>query len=556
MDITQYVTGASIAINTMYKKFYDRNRFPTYSLPPDMDKYIRDTGYLGGRTEAFFIGKARIDKENGEMGNYYDVNSMYPWAGTQDLPYGCPKMLSKEDLNNKYVAHGVLSEDFFGFVHVLITSTNLERNYAEESESDDPEVLKKRFVQLHGVKIKTSAGVPRLVFPKFRESTKALCLTSEEIKYSQRNGFPYKYEFVSGMQFERGKCRFDFFNTLYEQRKKVKSTNPPLAEVLKLKLNSEYGREAMNPNNKNSVKIYKLGKADYYGDYHNNKLVNLSDKGKYTLVRKVSDIPANKINIAVGAYITAYSRMKIHQTIMQVIQAGGQVLYTDTDSVVAIIKAEGTPLWRLWNGDDTDAKNLGSMKNEFDEKFEKTVKVAKCTEEEIQQLKAKVAREGKGFDDIIIAGAKMYFLQRKLSDKVNVTTHAFKGLSRRAYSITMEDFQKLRNGEDFLPFELVEEDKTNAPHDLYEEEFTDARGFQRTRMVAKKPVGQLSFVSGKRAIMTNTQSEAGVQVLYVTKKFKLNYTKGTYEMDHYVNPLIIDYVEEEDMRRGQKRSRE
>ena len=555
MDITKYVTGASIAINTMYKKFYDKDRFPMFTLPPDMDAYIRDTGYLGGRTEAFYIGKARIDPTKGEMGNYYDVNSMYPWAGTQDLPYGCPESISKHDMYAKYVQDGILQDNFFGFVHVLITSTNLDSDFAADSDSEDPVVRSKRFVQLHGVKVRTTSGVERLVFPKFIKCNQPICLTSEEIKYSQKHKCPYTYEFVSGLKFQRGKCRYDFFNTLYEQRKLVKSTNPPLAEMLKLKLNSEYGRESMNPNDKNAIKIYPLGKADYYADYHNGKVVNIADKGKYTLVRKISTIPANKINIAVGAYITAYSRMKIHETIMQVIQAGGQVLYTDTDSVIAIVKAEGSPLWYQWNGTDTQSKNLGSMKNEFDEKFEKTVKVAKSTDDEIREAKAKVEAEGKGFDEIIIAGAKMYFLQRKLSDKINVTAHAFKGLSRRAYTLQIEDFEKLRRGEEFFPFQVLDEDQSDKPHVMKEERYTDSLGVERVRRVARKPVGQLSFVSGKKAIMTNTYSEAGVQVLYVTKKFKLNYTKGTYDkIDGYVNALKIVYGEVE--RRGDKRVRQ
>lgn len=531
MDITKYVTGASIAVNTLYKRFYNREKYPMYTLPPHFDFYIRETGYLGGRTEAFFIGKA-----NGRV-QYYDVNSMYPWAGTQLLPYGEPIRYDKKEFNRKFVRDGKLLDSFFGYVHVKITSTNLENNYIDDTNSKNRKIRKKRFIQLHGVKYRTSSGVQRLIFPKFEDSKEVICLFSEEVKYSQENEFPYEYEFESGMQFEKGYCRKKFYNHHYNLRKEVKKSNPAQAEILKLKMNSTYGRESMNTKNKDSIKIYNKGHADYYNDYRTDKLINITDKGDYTLVRRKTDIGANKINIAVGAAITSYSRMKLHKVLMSVIKAGGDPLYTDTDSIIALFTAEGTPVWKEWNGDDVEGKNLGSMKNEFDEKFEKAV--SKCTAEEKEEAQKIIDRDGKGFDQVIIAGAKMYFLQRKLTDKVNVTTHAFKGLTK-SYKLKFEDFEKMRRGEEFHPFEVLDDETPKVEHDVELENYVSNQGL-RQRFVAKLPPGQISFVSGKRALMTNTQEEAGVQIVYVSKSFRMIYTKGTYEVDDYVQPLTINY---------------
>lgn len=564
MDITKYVTGASIAINTMYKRWYNKDVYPMYSLPKSYDDYIRETGYLGGRTEAFYIGKARPG-----MVNYYDVNSMYPWAGTQDLPYGKPIIYNAEEFNRRFVRRGVLQRNFFGFVKVKITSTNLDYNFAEMSESDDIDVLKERFVQLHGVKYATSSDVKRLIFPKFIECKIPITEFCETIFYSQEEGFPYVYEFVGGIEFQKGPCRADYYNHHYNKRVQVKKTKPAIAEKLKLMLNSTYGRESMNTHGKDSVKLYPANAPDYHVAYKSNNLINISMKGEYCLVRKRCDMNGKDINIGIGAAITAWSRIKIHKCIMSIIRKGGHVLYCDTDSVIALIKAEGTSLWDDWNGTDIDGKLLGSMKNEFDEKFEKACKSVRCTEEEERITGEKfrsctdeekqaaldvISTEGKGFNEVIIAGAKMYFLQRRLTDKINVTTHAFKGLSKKAYNLTLEDFEKLRSGDIFNPFEEEDEDTEMDRAHQMEEITIDYNGAPTQIRVPKPQIGQTSFVSGKRSIMTDTSDDGGVRVLYVRKQFRMLYSKGTYEgADHYVNALEITYGEN---KQGTKRKRE
>lgn len=542
MDLTDYNTGASLAINTFFLLYYKENEYPIYSMSSGLDEKIR-SGYYGGRTEAFTLGEAHNIF-------YFDVNSEYPAVGCKDLPYGAPEEIGSGVMRRLYCnREGELQDNFFGFVYASVESTNMEY-----STDDVP--------QLHCVKV-VSGGATKLLFPKFKEDSDPIWIFSEEMKYGQTLGI-YKYKIKAGIKFQRGPIMREFFTSLYEKRLAVKKTEPGTAYCYKIEMNSTYGRMAIRIKGRDAVTMSLRQKADYVKPYYDDRLIGLTIKGEYALVREIKDLGIRDFNVSIGAAITAYGRMVIHGACHDVKKKGGIVHYVDTDSVqfsfpgksFEYCKKMTKKLLEKWNAGDPEAKKLGSMKNEFVELLEGACHGKDPVE--VAEAKRIAAEQGYCFARGIVIGAKQYILENQLTENICVSTNAFKGLSQSndsdhttpeesdgKYVLKYSDFEEMLEGETFLPYKDYSEELEEE-----EEEYKDEDGITRTRIVSVRPKGQMNFKGGKEAITTDIKKNAGIKVTYGPRSYKMNYTKGKWNREHlkesggfvHVKPLKINYV--------------
>lgn len=101
VDIESIYSLATLALKIFRVKFLDKNIF---ILPQHIDLFIRQ-GYYGGGTDVY--------KAYAEKVYYYDVNSLYPAAMLNPMPYDLvnPNLIN---LSNRSL------DSFFGFAYVSV----------------------------------------------------------------------------------------------------------------------------------------------------------------------------------------------------------------------------------------------------------------------------------------------------------------------------------------------------------------------------------------------------------------------------------------------------
>lgn len=492
LNMTECVTGPSIGIKTFWKNYYDEDKFPIYSLGRIIDSYIR-TSYLGGRTEAFSLGIIN------EPVYYYDVNSMYPDVGRNNLPYGEPVFQEAMEFAVNDEDFGeVLIDGWFGYCRVLVTTTK------QDLENELP---------LFGYKKDL-----RLVFPIFETETE-LTLFSEEIHYAVANKLSYKFKFIDGYAFKKAPIMRKFFQTKFDKRLEAKQAgNLAGADMMKLISNSTYGKFGQKSNDKDCVTLHVSNSIAYIQKYYSNSLVSVRHTPCYTLIRSKEDKELGDTNVAIAAAITSYARIKLHMAISLVRQNGEWVHYCDTDSIITSMDIQNVEAVRNVLIPDRNGKSLGSMKNEFADKYASKKDLFADVEDK-EGLAEAVAKGA--FTSAVIVGAKNYCLEFMFEGK-HFSVNAFKGLSKKACSITTGDFVKMVNGEAFVPF------KDDLEYELVPET-VNCDGFEEVVDLLSHPSGQTCFVAGKRSLMSCFEEDQGVRVLKMKKKFTMNYTKGNYD---------------------------
>jgi hypothetical protein len=103
-DIYNSLSLSSIAFNIFRKDYYDIEKLPIYKNDRKIDEFIRNS-YIGGITDVY--------KPIMVNGYCYDINSLYPYSMTKELPIGKPKYI--DDFTD------IDENELFGFfkVHVI-----------------------------------------------------------------------------------------------------------------------------------------------------------------------------------------------------------------------------------------------------------------------------------------------------------------------------------------------------------------------------------------------------------------------------------------------------
>lgn len=221
---------------------------------------------------------------------------------------------------------------------------------------------------------------------------------SEELKLAVQLG--YRIEILEGVLFERGKIFESYVKSLYTMRSSFNKTDPRNL-ICKLLLNSLYGKFGMSPflskwslrdatdvtmqeikitcedlielGNKwlistESIKNTRVErplskeaavlKMAEWADFDHSDVDSFlkNNKDAMRMFKKLTK-GGNHLNISlpIAAAVTAYARMSIYQYKANIVEAGGKLFYSDTDSIFSSI-----PL-----PDSLIGPELGLMKLEY-----------------------------------------------------------------------------------------------------------------------------------------------------------------------------------------------
>ena len=321
IDMTKCLTISKLAYEIFNKDYYMENDNP---IPLINKKNIYNDiklGYYGGMTEVY--------KPYGENLYYYDVNSLYPYVSLNDMPgLECSKL--------EYINTNKSIDELFGFFYC------------------DIEVCENKYLGILPVKIDTGN-----IYPVGKWSGMYF---SEELKFAQENG--YKINVKWGYKFNRAQ---DVFKKYVENIYKMKSNPSNVTQKLLAKslLNNLLGRFGMDFNKYNTdivdmetynkiiitreVTSIKVITDNYmlitYSPYLDKSICEefnidynqaLKDP-KIAFVKNKSSSYDN-VSIAISAAITAYGRIHINKIKNIILQKGGNIYYSDTDSIVTNVK--------------------------------------------------------------------------------------------------------------------------------------------------------------------------------------------------------------------------
>ncbi len=265
-DMKPKPTTASFSM-AIYKKM----GYPEIPTAKNMDYF--NTGYFGGRTEAFYIGKKRMA--------VYDINSAYPFAMTKDIPFGEPFNTRKLPIRDT------------DFVKCVVKVPDLRYG-----------LLPVKF------------GWGSLCFPI---GTIEGSFWGKELLTAEK----YGAEITQVKNITRygnvGPYFKDFADMLYDLRLEH-DDNPLLKKFIKLILNSFYGKQATKHIIQKIV-IERNEKDIYYDDY-----IFKGGSGLGLAERDYGFTKTSRVDIA--GYITAYVRSMLLEAIID-----SSAFYCDTDSV-------------------------------------------------------------------------------------------------------------------------------------------------------------------------------------------------------------------------------
>ena len=265
---------ASTSLKVFTSKFLNE---PLFVLNEHIEDFIRRT-YYGGRTEVF---KKKLSK-----GYYYDVNSLYPYVMTFEMPSG----YYYEVLN--------FEKDKIGFYNC------------------DVYIPKNLYIPPIPFKFKN-----KLIFPTGK--LKDVYLTSAELNLLKSVGGDYIIH--SGVVFEDKKYIFkDFVNYYYKMKIEAeKNNNKSDRHISKLFMNSLYGKFGQNRENE---KYFFLDNKDVDLIRNNYELYDFDLNIYYEKQKSKS----KNILPYLSSYITSLARVELYKHMQSV---NFDVYYCDTDSI-------------------------------------------------------------------------------------------------------------------------------------------------------------------------------------------------------------------------------
>lgn len=344
INICHRLTLPSVATACFFQEYYVSKNTPIERLNETKDFFIRKS-YKGGIVD--ILGDKLYN------GFHYDINSLYPYCMTFEMPLNRGEFVKGNSIN---------LTNFFGFIKTKVIS---------------PKNLKIPFLCINENKRGLIAPCGEFEGTFF----------SEELKYAAQLG--YLYEFIEGIEYKRGLIFDTFIKYIYELRIQS-SINTPRNTILKLILNSFYGRFGMRPHNNHVIFIEKneeilrsyLSKYVVldYEEINNKYMIKFTDEKCESKIKTL--LMENKISyeeylkltnksfynslnsmaaVQIASATTAYARIEIHKYKSKE-EIG--VIYSDTDSIFC---AKELP-------ENDIGKNLGQMK--LVEKIKKGVFVA------------------------------------------------------------------------------------------------------------------------------------------------------------------------------------
>lgn len=497
LNMTNFLTGATLAKQYYWNRHYNAYKYPIYTNTDEIDSFIRKS-YYGGRVEMSQLGL--VEKKL----YYLDYTSLYPACGTYDLPFGEPEYIN---FNNS----STLPDSFFGFIKCLVkTKCNKRR-------------------PIHGDK-----SLNKLCFREHHK-WEEMTLFSEEVRYGIEKDM-YDYQFIEGYKYLRAPIMKEVFEECFEKKATSKAEGKPaMAQAWKIILNSLYGFWGLRTKDRDSVKIYPKGDSPVFNYLQSGKLLNESDVGNYTILRVLNDLEIKDFNVGIASAISSYGRIRLTNLIHDIEDKNYKVYMNDTDSIITDCNISKYPELMenyMWDGCGDE---LGSLKNEADEKIEKVIKgketdylstelsivyeyADKDTKDKLNKLAlSEIAKKEGGliyFDRGIFCGCKFYSLEKDFNGvKIDITK--CKGYKQtKTDSLKFKDIKKLittsKDENDFDYFDM------NNNH---------------------LEQHQMQFRIPKSNMLSETEPFK-YTIPSITKQFKQTYTKGNVDSKGVITPLI------------------
>jgi len=314
VDITDALTITRLSLNIFKKNYYKIHNIP-YINKIYLFNFIKQ-GYYGGITEVYIpYGKDLL---------YIDINSLYPFAALNSMPgTECNYIESFED-------NGLDLDKLFGFF------------YAKVKTNDS-------YIGLLPVYLDN-----RLIFPNGEFYG---IWSSEELKFAKSKG--YEVIVYKGYNFNKIENIFkDYIEELYNLKKNATGF---LKLIYKSLLNNFIGRFGLSIT-KPITKTVNKDRRDFIFStriIHSHKFLNdnkflitytptiskdiclehgldfikvLENESKYNIENSLDLF--KDVSIATAAMVTSYARIHINKIKLEILDKGGDIYYSDTDSIV------------------------------------------------------------------------------------------------------------------------------------------------------------------------------------------------------------------------------
>lgn len=327
IQVTECLTITSLAVKIFLTNHYASGEKGNY-LPLIKNRAIYEDlkqGYYGGLSEVY--------KGYGENLYYYDVNSLYPYAALNDM---IGNLCTYIETHTEGDSLDIQKDKLFGFFYCDVKT----------SKDDYIGLLPYRHLGL-------------LTYPVGEFSG---WFFSPHIEFAQEHG--YKIKIRKGYNFNRISNVFnDYVETIYKEKEANTGAKRLIAKFL---LNALLGRFGMHIDKKmttlidnNDTYIDIISRYPVYDDkFISNELylvthgheisksiceqhgVDYIDVLNNSKTRSASQEQFNTVrNVSVGisAAVTSYSSIFMLRIKQYILSLGGQIYYTDTDSIVTSI---------------------------------------------------------------------------------------------------------------------------------------------------------------------------------------------------------------------------
>lgn len=334
--------------------------------------------FAGGRTEVFNYNIL-------ENGYYYDVNSLYPSVMLDNF---YPD-LSKEhkELGSYYFEGKDQEEQFFWLFSKYCGGARISGFMPENHLS--PYWVKAE-------KLYFCFGEIKNRFFTFPEIYQMILAGLQDFQISECVIWP-----------KTNKLFKDWIDKLYGLRLEFKKQDNPMQLIVKLFLNSLYGKFCQKNNIKeygeNFIVARERAEEKHKGlNFHD--FVEISDDG-FGYIQSDELLLSEHTLSPIGAYVTAYARLSLMKYMKQAEEAGATIYYCDTDSVFI-----DKPVFR-------DSKKLGDMKLECKVKWAEfySPKVYQYIDENNKHI---VKIKGAGVKNFECDNQKIYY--KNIDKPVNV----------------------------------------------------------------------------------------------------------------------------------------
>lgn len=370
IDVNKTLTAPSLANQYFTREIYEK--IPDYYLYGGIVRAFIQKAVYGGRCMTRLNKRWSVNEELAD----FDAVSLYPSAMKRlYCVKGKPEVLKPEELNTNYLLNNTCGED-------------------EQPNKNKP-------ISTYVVEIKITNINKHLAFPcvvykdkttntnKNDDSENAIGKTAVVDNITLEDWIKYnglECEVLRGYKWtgEKSFLIRDIIQNLHLLRCEYKKTKNPLQLVIKLIMNSAYGKMIQKPITtttefkRHHTKIFNKKLNDYVDDYPLDKYLIKNSAKVISYIQVNKNLSAIKVgqqidtfytNTLLGVQILSMSKRIMNEVMCTAEDIGIKIYYQDTDSM-HIQKFKIDDLAKEYKkrfGRELIGKNLGQFHNDFDE---------------------------------------------------------------------------------------------------------------------------------------------------------------------------------------------